>query len=182
MWCGHCLSRLRSSRAACLSQSAADVRSKRGPSTALRAREKRGKQNARNFAQDGGARQRRQSGDWRSQVDARTTPGQARAANSGSPSRLRVNKLPHSTGLRRMVHSELSIFGGYSTAKNQSDLRARRTLHRREIPRLRVPALRAEPKTRDTPLGMTALPVARDGGLQVAKDVCRARYIVPLQS
>jgi hypothetical protein len=29
-------------------------------------------------------------------------------------------------------------------------------LHRREIPRLRVPALRAEAKARDTPLGMTA--------------------------
>ena len=33
----------------------------------------------------------------------------------------------------------------------------RRVVHPREIPRLRVPALRAKPKARDTPLGMTAL-------------------------
>src|SRR6185437_11704281 len=36
-----------------------------------------------------------------------------------------------------------------------------RKLHRREIPRLRVPALRAKAKARDTPLGMTRCERAR---------------------
>jgi hypothetical protein len=36
-----------------------------------------------------------------------------------------------------------------------------RTVMRREIPRLRVPALRAKAKARDTPLGMTRNAFAR---------------------
>jgi hypothetical protein len=42
-----------------------------------------------------------------------------------------------------------------SRAKDLLEVKCCRCLHRREIPRLRVPALRAKAKERDTPLGMT---------------------------
>ena len=57
----------------------------------------------------------------------------------------------HSKGLRTEVKGPLShLFA-----------RGRFVLHRREIPQLRVPALRAKTKTRDTPLGMTQNALAR---------------------
>ena len=57
----------------------------------------------------------------------------------------------------------------------RSDLQGRRALHPREIPRLRVPALRAKAKARDASLGMTVsrLRIEADGG-QVAKHGSRA--------
>ena len=79
----------------------------------------------------------RRCGPTRARVpNGRSTPGRARAADGGS-------LLPHSTSVAEL------------NPKNSLRMRGCWAVSRREIPRLRVPALRTKSKARDTPLGMT---------------------------
>ena len=48
-----------------------------------------------------------------------------------------------------------AVEGGESALEDEGQVHVSAELNRREIPRLRVPALRAKAKSRDTPLGMT---------------------------
>ncbi len=82
---------------------------------------------------------------------ARSTPGRARAADGGSPSKLRVNKLPHSTGGASQV----------------------RMWWRRGCAHVAP--------VREGAVALTSRPYAKADGRRVAKHVCRAQHAVPLR-
>ena len=89
--------------------------------------------------------------------------GLMRGTLLGKPGR-QTAELPHSTGGTRLHEADGVQVAKYVCRAQRAvplrekalGARTKRIDGRREIPRPRVPALRAKPKARDTPLGMTA--------------------------
>src|SRR6185437_3008404 len=79
----------------------------------------------------------------------------ARPGKAGRRTAAASRRTPHQAPVARVSGALGPGVVPLTTKPRALSVRARCISDRREIPRLRVPALRAKAKTRDTPLGMT---------------------------